>query len=330
MLFLLANLSSRRKTMENLLEQPSYTPHFSGHETFPLKQMWLKKSYDQKNIDNTLDKATFTQDEAIGVFGVGKNMVSSIKHWSLACGLLEESNTNKGVFIIPKEWDLILQDKGLDPFCENPSTAWLVHWRLAGLPASNSKHRSTTWCYIVNNITSSSFSRDNIVERLKDYAAERNLKISEATLKRDVEACIRSYCPKSDNNIEENAEPLLSELGLIQEESRGMFSFKRGQKYTLSDHIFIFSLIEFWETLYSEANTLSFETIAYGPSSPGRVFKLDEDSVADRLAALEEKTNGFLKWSDSSGIRQVVISNTSEKELANLKTEQIIMAYGDL
>ena len=111
MLFLLVNLSSRRKTMENLLEQPSYTPHFSGHETFPLKQMWLKKSYDQKNIDNTLDKATFTQDEAIGVFGVGKNMVSSIKHWSLACGLLEESNTNKGVFIIPKEWDLILRDK---------------------------------------------------------------------------------------------------------------------------------------------------------------------------------------------------------------------------
>ena len=48
------------------------------------------------------------------------------------------------------------------------------------------------------------------------------------------------------------------------------------------------------------------------------------------LQPLKKKTNGFLKWSDSSGIRQVVISNTSEKELANLKTEQIIMAYGDL
>ncbi len=316
--------------MENLLELSSYTPHFSGHETFPLKQMWLKKSYDQKNRDNTLDKSVFTNEEAIGVFGVGKNMVSSIKHWSLACGLFEESSNDKSVFVIPKIWEMILEDKGLDPFCENPSTAWLVHWRLAGLPTINSKHRSTTWCYIFNNITSTSFSRDNVVERLKDYAEERNLKISESTLKRDVEACIRSYCPKSDSNIEENAEPLLSELGLIQEENKGLFSFKRGQKFSLNDHIFIYSLIEFWELLYSEANTLSFETIAYGPSSPGRVFKLDEESIANRLATLEEKTNGLLKWSDSSGIRQVVISNRSEAQLRNLKNEQIIMAYGDL
>lgn len=330
MILLLANSSSRRKTMEYLLEQPNYTPHFSGHETFPLKQMWLKKSYDQKNIDNTLDKSIFSNDEAIGVFGVGKNMVSSIKHWSLACGLFEESTTDKAVFIIPKIWDMILQDKGLDPFCESSNTAWFAHWRLAGLPNPNSKHRSTTWSYIFNNITSPSFTRENIVERIKDYTVERNLKISEATLKRDVEACIRSYCPKSDNNIEENAEPLLSELGLIQEESRSLFSFKRGQKYSLSDHIFIFSLIEFWESLYSEANSLSFETIAYSPSSPGRVFKLDEDSVADRLAILEEKTEGLLKWSDSSGIRQVMISNISKEQLTSLKLKQIIMAYGDL
>ncbi|MDH8447777.1 DUF4007 family protein, partial [Klebsiella pneumoniae] len=69
-------------------------------------------------------------------------------------------------------------DKGLDPYCENPSTAWLAHWRLAGLPAANGKHRSTTWGYIFNNITSPSFSRDSIVERIKDYTMERNLKIS--------------------------------------------------------------------------------------------------------------------------------------------------------
>jgi hypothetical protein len=330
MLSLLANSSSRRKIMENLLEQPSYTPHFSGHETFPLKQMWLKKSYDQKNSDNTLDKSVFTKEDAIGVFGVGKNMVSSVKHWSLACGLLEESSNDKGIYLIPKEWDMILNDKGLDPYCENPSTAWLTHWRLAGLPAANGKHRSTTWGYIFNNITSPSFSRDSIVERIKDYTMERNLKISESTLKRDVETCIRSYCPKSDNNIEENAEPLLAELGLIQEESRGLFSFKRGPKFSLSDYIFIFALTEFWESLYSEASTLSFETIAYGPSSPGRVFKLDEDSVAEKLVMLEEKTSGLIKWSDSSGIRQVVFSNTSAEQLDRFKNSQIIMAYGDL
>lgn len=330
MLFSLVKPSSRRKKMENLLEQPDYVAHFSGHETFPLKQMWLKKAYDQKNSDNTIDKTVFTKIESIGVFGVGKNMVSSIKHWALACGLLEESNTNKSAFEIAKVWDLILEDKGLDPYCENTTTIWLAHWRLAGLPAHQAKHRSTTWWYLFNSITSPSFSRENLAERLKDYAVEKSLKISESTLKRDVEACIRSYCPKSDSNVEENAEPLLAELGLIQEESRGLFSFRRGPKFSLNDYFFDFTLVEFWSSLYSEANTLSFETIAYGPSSPGRVFKLDEDSIAERLINLEERTGGVLKWSDSSGIRQVVISRVNEQVIEKLKKDLIIMAYGDL
>ncbi len=78
--------------------------HFSGHETFPLKQMWLKKAYLIRiNSDNTIDKSVFTESESIGVFVFfGKNMVSSIKHWALACGLLEESNTNKSAFEIAK------------------------------------------------------------------------------------------------------------------------------------------------------------------------------------------------------------------------------------
>ncbi|HBT5143222.1 TPA: DUF4007 family protein, partial [Klebsiella pneumoniae] len=70
--------------------------------------------------------------------------------------------------------------------------------------------------------------------------------------------------------------------------------------------------------------------IAYGPSSPGRVFKLDEDSVSEKLVMLEEKTSGLIKWSDSSGIRQVVFSNTSVEQLDRFKNSQIIMAYGDL
>jgi hypothetical protein len=50
---------------------------------------------------------------------------------------------------------------------------------------------------------------------------------------------------------------------------------------------------------------MAFETIAYGEGSPGRVFKLDEDSVANRLMALSDLTDGFLAWTDTAGLRQV-------------------------
>jgi hypothetical protein len=50
---------------------------------------------------------------------------------------------------------------------------------------------------------------------------------------------------------------------------------------------------------------MAFETIAYGEGSPGRVFKLDEDSVAERLMGLGDLTGGFLAWTDTAGLRQV-------------------------
>ena len=51
---------------------------------------------------------------------------------------------------------------------------------------------------------------------------------------------------------------------------------------------------------------MAFESIAYGEGSPGRVFKLDEESVAERLFSLEEDTGGILSWTDTSGLRQVL------------------------
>jgi hypothetical protein len=46
------------------------------------------------------------------------------------------------------------------------------------------------------------------------------------------------------------------------------------------------------------------------------VFKLDEDSVAARLIALEALTRGAYQWSDTAGIRQVIRKKTIELEVA--------------
>ena len=59
---------------------------FAGHETFPFRYTWLRKAVAATDGDGRV----FRRDDAMVVFGVGKNMVRSIRHWGLACGVLEE------------------------------------------------------------------------------------------------------------------------------------------------------------------------------------------------------------------------------------------------
>ena len=72
------------------LYQPDYHPHLSGHETFPLRYGWLKKAFDEVRASEDQDhnKSVFTDEDAIARFGLGKNMVSSMRHWATAAGLL--------------------------------------------------------------------------------------------------------------------------------------------------------------------------------------------------------------------------------------------------
>jgi len=288
--------------MKTFLEDSQYTPSFSGHETFPLRQMWLKKVFNQKTLENTVDKSVFSDESAISRFGVGKNMVASIRHWAIACRVLDDPKDTRTPFSITHFGNTIFADDGLDPFSEDPSTAWFVHWCLAG-----EAHRATTWFWLFNRITTPTFSKSDLISPITQFAHYKKIKLSASTLIRDIETCIRSYIPNTNTgSIEDFSEPMLGELALLEEVSKGVFSFRRGPKITLSNGIFAFALIRYWQRVAPMESTLSFETIAYGDGSPGRVFKMDEDSVAERLFSLSKITDGGIIWDDTAGLRQVI------------------------
>jgi hypothetical protein len=69
--------------------------------------------------------------------------------------------------------------------------------------------------------------------------------------------------------------------------------------------MFAYALADFWESAAPGLTSLAFETIAYAEGSPGRVFKLDEDTVAERLLGLEALTQRAFAWTDTAGLRQV-------------------------
>jgi hypothetical protein len=302
------------KTPDQTTKQRKRTSvHFSGHETFPLRQMWLKKLFDQASEDGSIAKSSLTDASAIANFGVGKNMVASIRHWALACGVMVENGDSFFIRNICKE---ILSDGGLDPYAEHPSTPWLAHWQLAGLG-----DRSTTWYWLFNHVTAPTFTRQELEDPLIRYAREIDPKhrLSTSTISRDLETCLRSYAPRAAGGSPEDfAEPLLGELGLLQEIHKGQYAFRRGPKASLHNGVFTYALIDYWDRKAKGESSLALETIAYAEGSPGRVFKLDEESIAQRLIALSDFTRGRVQWTDSAGLRQVYRKELSTEDIKNL------------
>lgn len=298
-------------------------PQFSGHETFPLRQLWLRKAYDAvvECDDDCAPRSVFTGEDAIVRFGVGKNMAMSIRFWATACNILEESKdgyapSSLGTYLFSHE-------EGRDPYSERPATPWLVHWQLASTP-----DKTTTWWYLFNHVLQQVFDREQLVKALSGFITEYKLRISAATLKRDVECCIRSYVPRlGGESPEEMSEPLLGELGLIQQNSKGTFEFRRGAKKSLPDGVFAYALLDYWSRMPHGGSVMDFDRVAHDYGSPGRVFKLDENAVADRLIALETLSKGNLQWVEQAGIRQVTRKGPALNNLNEYKMKLLESAY---
>ena len=135
-------------------------------------------------------------------------------------------------------------------------------------------------------------------------------RVSNTTIKNDVACFIRTYAarqPTGKTGHDDALESPLTELGLIKTiGDKDGFRFVRGPKATLTDSVFVYTLLDFWSRYSADANTLSFEAIAYEPGSPGRVFALEENDVVDRLTVIEDLTEGKLRWSEAAGLKQVV------------------------
>jgi hypothetical protein len=268
---------------------------FAGHQTFPLRLLWLKKTCEA--VGDGASIRTFQEQEAIARFGVGRNMAASMRYWAVASGFFEE----EGKIVRPSPLGrAILRDGGCDPYVEQAATVWLAHWHIASTPSM-----TTTAYYAFNALAAIEFDPSSLIDELVALVIAQKRRATRGTLKRDVEVFLRSYVRKADAQSEDAAEPLLAELGLVREARLGgWYEFVRGPKPTLPAGVFAYALNAFWER-QGGSSALTAEQICYAPGSPGRVFKLDEDSVVTRLMALYDLTEGAWQWTDTAGLRQI-------------------------
>jgi len=298
---------------------------FSGHETFTLRHGWLKKAVDGIRANPRL----FADEDAMVGLGVGKNMVRSIRHWALATDTLAELPSTRGSELCSTHFgELIFGAQGRDPFLEDLNTLWLLHWKL-----TTNERRSTGWCWMFNLLRTDEFTRDSLFELFQAELKRRNIAgPSPSSLGRDIDCAVRTYLGTRAKAglLEENLECPLVELQLITADPEGvLLRFNRAPKPTVSDEVFLYCLLEFWDWR-TTGDTLSFSDIAFQTRSPGAIFKLDENSTASRLERLEQLTAGKYIYDETSGLKQVYRRTKIEKDtVLEHYYESILTSIGD-
>lgn len=268
---------------------------FSGHETFSLRHGWLKKGLDGVSQNPHL----FSNENAMIRLGVGRNMAQSIRHWCLATRVLQESE-KRGELVPTELGENIFLDGDLDPYLEDSTTLWLLHWHLA----TNFSY-STTWFWMFNHCHHIEFDKEKILFEIQSWLSQQKHKksISENTLKRDIDCFLRTYvasrqtktldCPLADLR-------LITELG----ESSKTYQFDRGSQYSLPDEIFVYALAKFWR-MKERPESIALSKMTTEVGSPARIFKLDENSIVQRLEKIEAVSDGAFAYDETAGLKQI-------------------------
>jgi len=283
----------------------------SGHESFPCRYAWLPKAVRGLDANPSLFA---DEEQAMVDLGVGKNMVRSIRFWSLASGMAVIPSKAAA----PSLTELataVLGKKGLDPFLEDRRTLWLIHWKLS----SNMEYPLLAWDYFLNRSQDPEFTPAAAIAILEKIAAGQDDRASRETVERHFDAFLHTYVPtrgRKGEVQEDNLDCPLVELQLIMKigdreidlasgRREPIYVFRREEKPDVPPELFVYCLNDFWQTRHSNETTLSLREIAHGHGSPGRIFKLPEEDVRMRVEYLSKRSSALFSYSESANLQQV-------------------------
>jgi len=299
------------------------TPYrISGHESFAFRYTWLPKAVRGLSTEPRL----FADEERAMVdLGVGKNMVRSIRFWSLATGMA--AIESKGAAPVLTELAIsLLGKRGLDPFLEDRRTLWLLHWNMS----TDVQNPLLAWDYLLNRWQEPELTPSGALKVLEKAAMSRGGRTSQTTIEQHFDAFLHTYVRtrgRKGDVQEDNLDCPLVELQLILKagereidcssgKREPIYVFRREEKPDITAELFVYCLNDFWQKRHPTEATLPLREVAHGYGSPGQVFKLAEEDIRSRVEDLERCSKGVFCYTESANLQQ--IRRSGQRKPANL------------
>lgn len=279
-------------------QTPKYT--LSGHESFPCKSLWLKKGYDF-----VCDGHDFNSPDAVVQLGVGKNMVSAIRYWLRAFGLLRDNElTCIAHYILGHE------PPGKDPYMEDLGTLWLLHYLLVSSKEASLYNLVFTRLQRERN----TFDRGNVIAFVRRCMAEdgKLKQYNENTVKKDVGVLLQNYVMPVKPRSMEDYSSLLLDLNLIKTTDGKQYAFNVLGKRSVPKEVFLYAILH----EKGEDATVGYDTL----QNAGLMFCMSDLEIIAMAKALQEAYGDSLRYSDTAGMRQIQF-------FKHLSAEDILNSY---
>ncbi len=137
---------------------------FRAHETFFIRKGWLSKG--MRCINEKSDVFVSKEENPMDVFGIGSNMVKSLRYWLQVVGLTEEPKSGKRNQSFTELGKTVFEN---DRYIEEIGTLYLLQYKLA----SNIEN-ATAWYFFFNEFSITEFTREDFVEAIQKFVKMNN------------------------------------------------------------------------------------------------------------------------------------------------------------
>lgn len=255
-----------------------------GHEKFSLREGWINKAL----LILPENKDAFTRKDATDLFGIGSNMVKSLRYWMKAFGLTNSLGTE-----LSEMGKLIAS---YDPYLEKPFTLWMMHAYIA-----KNIENATTWYMYFNRCDAEDLNKNEIesilFREVEKYTA--GMTFSEKSLKNDVDVLLKMYSKHKEKSDPEdkNSSPF-SQLALVKK-IEGRYLKNHPPKKYFSEMIVLYEL----SLRLGIMENISIEEIVTGEKGLAKIYNLSMVMVNDYLDRLDAA--GYIRVDRTAGLDMI-------------------------
>ena len=255
-----------------------------GHEKFALREGWINKAL--MLLPNNAD--AFTRKDAADLFGIGSNMVKSLRYWMRAFGLTNVTGTE-----LSKTGELIAE---FDPYLEKIFSLWIMHSFIA-----KNKEDATTWYMFFNRCDADDLEKSEIesilLREVKKYAAGTTF--SEKSLNNDVDVLLNMYSGSREkvDPEDKSISPFL-QLNLLKKVD-GRYIKNHPNKAQFPDEIVLYELA--MRTIGKEG--ISIENLLFDEKGLVKIYNMTAvmaNGYFDRLDAA-----GYIRVDKTAGLDMI-------------------------